>query len=282
LAEVRARDEALVVVDRALSEWAVQTSGVLTQATARGTAAVAYADAVVHRLAGKIAATRQLLGSLREVDDRSRLERELTEAERSLDVARSASQRIRSVVERLSTLQRTQLRSAETLVTAARADLAKRGCDLGAYRQGNGGASGRGSTSAVSSTGSGGLLSARGLTDVDVAAADIGSNPILGSFGRGDTTRADYRWAVQTWDEIVGPGVAKGMTRDDFEARDTARDAPPLRRTATVFDMFLGDTDRLRLTRRPDGSLDVTNGRHRLAVAWELGIRSLPAQVFEP
>lgn len=282
MAEVRTRDEALAMVDSALSAWSAQTSGVLTQGTTRVSAASADADAAIRRLMGKVAAIRQLLAAQGETDDRLGREPELAEAERSLETAQRAAEQIRSVAERLSALQRTQLRSTDTLVGAARSDLAKRGIDLGAYRGSNGNSSGGGATAAATNAGAtGGGLGSHGLAEIDVAAADLDGNPILGSFGRGDTTRSDYRWAVQTWDEVVRPGVANGMTRTDFEARDTGRDAPPLRRSAAVFDMFMGDTDRLRVTRRPDGSLDVTNGRHRIAVARELGIKSLPAEVID-
>lgn len=280
--QVRTRDEALVSVDRGLTQWATSVSGVLTQASARGAAAATDADDVVRRLAAKVAAIQQVLGSLRPEDDRSGLERDMADARHSLEEAKRASQRITAVVQRLSALQRAQVHSTETLVSSARADLSKRGGHLGVYRGGGAGAAGGGPASASTRDGEGGWLSGTGLTSVDVTAADFSDNPLIGSFGRGDTSRADYRWAVQTWDEVVGPGVAKGMTRDEFEARDAARNAPPLRRTAAVYDLFLGDTDRLRLTRRPDGSLDVTNGRHRLEVARELGIKSLPGQVIEP
>jgi ParB-like chromosome segregation protein Spo0J len=37
-----------------------------------------------------------------------------------------------------------------------------------------------------------------------------------------------------------------------------------------------------RLDRRPDGTLNVVNGRHRIEIARELGITSLPAQVTGP
>jgi hypothetical protein len=124
----------------------------------------------------------------------------------------------------------------------------------------------------------------KGLADVDVSSADLNENPILdedrarGTFGKGGLSRADFRWAVQTWHDTVGPGVASGKTRDDFAERDTRSNAQPLRRTADVYDMFLG-TDRIRADRRPDGSLNIVNGRHRLLIARELGIKSLPGQL---
>ena len=83
---------------------------------------------------------------------------------------------------------------------------------------------------------------------------------------------------MQTWNDTVGPGVAKGMTRDDFAARDLRGDAQPLHKTADVYDMFLG-TGRIHVARQTDGSLNIVNGRHRFQVARDLGITSLPGQV---
>jgi hypothetical protein len=119
---------------------------------------------------------------------------------------------------------------------------------------------------------------------VDVSSADLDENPILDdngsrrTFGKGGLTRADYRWAVQTWNDTVGPGVDAGKTREDFAERDGQSNAEPLRRTADVYDMFLG-TDRIRADRQADGSVNIVNGRHRLLIARELGIRTLPGEV---
>ncbi len=283
MTEVRTRDEALVAVDRGLAQWDTAATGVFVQAAAAASSAQLSAEAAVRRCTMKVAALEQLLRSLGPDDDRGPVERELAVARVSLQTARQGAQQIASVAQRLGALQRKQARSADALVRAARADLAKRTNELGSYRSGGvgeGGSSASGGSGAGVGVGSD-WLNGTGLTEVDVASADFGGNPIIGSFGRGDTTRADYRWAVQTWDEVVRPGVARGMTRADFEARDAQRAAPALRRTASVHDLFLGDSDRLRLTRRPDGKLDVTNGRHRLEVARELGIRSLPGEVVD-
>ncbi len=86
---------------------------------------------------------------------------------------------------------------------------------------------------------------------------------------------------VTTWDQLVRPGLDRGMFRDDFAARDQTRGAPPLRRTADVYDMILG-SDPLRVERRADGTLNVINGRRRIEIASELGISHLPAAVADP
>ena len=125
-------------------------------------------------------------------------------------------------------------------------------------------------------------LMSHGMTLIDVSAVDFSDNPLQGAFGRGGADRSDYDWTVKTWNDVVGPGVARGMTRDDFAAQDSSSGAPALRRTADVYDLFLGDTDRIRASYRPDGSLDLGNGRHRAQAARALGIQWLPAQVWKP
>jgi hypothetical protein len=67
------------------------------------------------------------------------------------------------------------------------------------------------------------------------------------------------------------------MARDDFTARDAARGARPPRSYAEVYDMFL-DKDPIQIDRRPDGTLHVGSGRHRIEIARELGITRLPAK----
>ena len=89
-------------------------------------------------------------------------------------------------------------------------------------------------SAAPSAAGSAGWLADRGLTDIGVAEAGFADNPITGSFGRAGRTEPDYRWAMTTWDQVVRPGLDRGMSRDDFAARDAARGATPPRRTADV------------------------------------------------
>jgi hypothetical protein len=280
--EIRTRDEALVAVDRGLAQWGTTMTGVLTQAAAMAGAARNEADSAVRRQTTKLAALQAQRASMPPEADTRAIDREIVEAQARLRTAQQAAARVADVVQKVGVLQRNHARSAETQIGAARADLSRRGGHLTAYRaSGGGGGNGSGGSSSSSGTGTP-WLSGTGLSDVDVTAADFSDNPILGSFGRGDTSRADYRWAVETWDGVVRPGLARGMTRADFEARDAQRGAAPLRRTAAVYDMFLGDTDRLRLSRKADGSLNVTNGRHRIEIARELGISNLPAQVIEP
>jgi len=281
---VRTREEALALVDSALAKFDEQVGGFLTQATAVASSAVQQAEGVVRRWETKVRALEAVLAAAEE-EERRRIQAELIRAREQLNQARRARRRVADVSEGVRTLQRSYVQQCSPIVAAGRGHLAGR---VGAVREylsgGGGGASGGGGGGGSAGAGPGGLgavLAGLGMTSVSVTAADLDDTPIRDGFTRGGLSRGDYRWAVQTWNDTVGPGVARGMTRDDFAARDNGEaPAPPLRRTADVYDMFLG-SDAIRADRRPDGSLNIINGRHRLQIARELGIKDLPGRVFE-
>ena len=281
---VRTREEALALVDSALAKFDEQVGGFLTQATAVASSAVQQAEGVVPRWETKVRALEAVLAAAEE-EERRRIQAELIRAREQLNQARRARRRVADVSEGVRTLQRSYVQQCSPIVAAGRGHLAGR---VGAVREylsgGGGGASGGGGGGGSAGAGPGGLgavLAGLGMTSVSVTAADLDDTPIRDGFTRGGLSRGDYRWAVQTWNDTVGPGVARGMTRDDFAARDNGEaPAPPLRRTADVYDMFLG-SDAIRADRRPDGSLNIINGRHRLQIARELGIKDLPGRVFE-
>jgi hypothetical protein len=280
MTELRTREEALSAIDRGLAQWTAASLGVLTQAAAHVETLRGEGERKIQRLQAKVAATEALLRSRRPENDSRPNAPDLAEAVNALRVAQQAVTRIALVSQQLGALLRGQTRSNEAAVSGARSDLTRRVGELATYRAAGGTRVAAGATAQPGAFGDS-WLGGTGLSEVNITDADFSDNPVIGKFGRGDTTLADYRWAVQTWQDVVGPGVGQGMTREDFEARDTQRGAPALRRTTAVYDMFLGDADRLRLTRRPDGVLHVDNGRHRIQVARELGITHLPAQVHQ-
>ncbi len=287
MTEVRTRDEALAAIDAGLARWAGAATDVLAQAMAAAGGAQAAAEAEAVGRSRRVAELADLLASLGPEEKlRPVAAADLAAARESLAAARQAVTRLADVAARTAALQRSQAANTAGFVAAARGDLALRGGELGAYRGASdrtGGLAGPGAGSAVapgplSGTAGAAWLAGNGLSDLDVAQAAFADNPVTGAFGRGDVTRADYRWALSTWDETVRPGLEQGLTRDDFAARDAARGAPPLRRTADVYDMFLG-SDPIRVERRRDGSVVVLNGRHRIQIAGELGITRLPAEL---
>ena len=295
MAEIRTRDEALTAVDAALAQWAEVSAEVLARAMTSAGAARSEADAQVSWRAQRVSGLIDVLAVLRDDEpQKAVVAADLVSAEESLKTGERAIAAIADIAARIAVLQRSQVRNSQAFTEAGRADLARRGGELGAYRQAGAGTAGLlgGSNGGVaaptpggyavgkaSDRGAGGAswLADRGFADVNVALADYSDSPIVGKFGRGGLTRADYRWAVTIWDEVIRPGLDRGMTHDDFAAKDAARGARPPRSYAEVYAMFLGQ-DPIQIDRRPDGTLHVASGRHRIEVARELGVTRLPAK----
>jgi len=285
MVEVRTRDEAITAVDQAFQKWATEATGVLVQAQSTASAASELAQRGLRKCENEIAAIEALLKAATE-QQRCDLLARLAAAKSRHEKAIRGSARVRQVEERITRLGRTLTVATTSAVPAAQAQLHAMAKALDGYRIG--GAAIGGGALRVESTGSrtSSPIGMAGLANLDVASADLGENPILddtkaqGAFGKGGLTRADYRWAVQTWNDVVGPGVAAGKTREQFVERDAQSNAAPLRRTADVYDLFLG-SDRIRVDRQRDGSLNIINGRHRFQIAKELGLKTLPGQVTD-
>ena len=247
MTEVRTRDEAFAAIDAGLARWAVAAADLLARATATASGVQAEAEAeAVHR-SRRVTELADLLAALQPEDKlRPVVAANLARAKESLAAAQRAGAGLADVAARTAGLQRSQVVNTVGFVEAARADLARRSSELGAYRAAGAGVKdvlgaslgglagpGRGTASAPSVES---WLPGHGLSDLDVAQAGFADNPITGTFGRGGLTRADYRWAVSTWDELVRPGLDRGITRDHFAARDAASGAPRCagRRTSTT------------------------------------------------
>jgi hypothetical protein len=281
---VRTREEALALVDSALAQFDEQMVGVLAQATVVANGAVQQAEGVVRNCQTKVGALEVVVAAAKE-EERRRLQAELIRAREQLKQASRTSKRVADVFEGVRALQRSYAQQYSPIVAAGRGNLAGRVVAVQEYLSGGSGGSGGGSSGSGRAVpgGLGTVLAGLGMTSLSVSAAeaDLDDNPIRDGFERHGLSRADYRWAVQTWNDTVGPGLARGMTRDDFAARDNGEPpAASCRRTADVFDMFLGP-HAITVDRMPDGSLNIGDGYHRLQIARELGIKDLPGRVHE-
>lgn len=285
MADVRTRDEAIASVDGALQTWSTSLTAILTQAQAVARGAKDEIESIARQRANEVAAIEALLGSAGGERGRQ-LRAELVRATEAYERARRAGVKLGDVAASVSQLNRSHATTSTSQVATARVQLSAMSRALEGYRAGAVGFDGAASGGARFARATTDSFEGMGLTDVNVRSADLAENPILddnisqGTFGKGGLSRADYRWAVQTWNDTVGPGIASGQTREDFAARDARSNAPPLRRIADVYDIFLG-ASRIRVDQQPDGSLNVVNGRHRLVIARELGIKSLPGQVSQ-
>lgn len=278
---VKARDEAVAGLEAAFGTWSEVARGIWSQAAARMGSCIAEIESERRRRATRARAAETQLAALGPDDDPGPAQLALASVRASLGGAELALAGAREAEQEFRAAQRRSLASLDTEIPRARADLRRRLGHLTSYRA-TGGAPG--STSGVHAGGTGegasaAAVRALGMEDVGLGSVDFSDNPITGSLGHGGASVVDYRWAVETWEGVVRAGVGRGLKRDDFAARDEARGAAPMRRTADVYDLFLGDTDRIVLSKRADGTYDVVNGRHRVEAARQLGINSLPARV---
>lgn len=88
---------------------------------------------------------------------------------------------------------------------------------------------------------------------------------------------ADIEWAHEAFISVIMPGVAKGLTLDDFRARDQREGRTGTRSYADTYSGFFGN-DAIKLN--PKGQMfDAGNGHHRLWVARQMGLTAVPAKV---
>lgn len=273
----RTSSEAVAELDSALRTWATAASGIALQASAAVKALVAEAEQAILERASRVAAIEAAIAAARD-DDRARLARELQVANRRLEDARRA---LRSATDANRSAQSAARRideSTNSLVPRASQSLHRKLDALAEYKAASGPSS-SGTSSGASDAPGGSDFGVPGIVDVPIEHASFEDNPILGTFGRGGATLTDYRWAAETWETVVRPGVLAGKTREDFERQDAAAGRHTgYRRLGGVYDMFLGD-EPVRFSRRADGTLDVPNGRHRVQVARQLGITHLPGRM---
>jgi hypothetical protein len=278
MSEIRTTPEAIQSLDTAFGKWASQTTGLWIQVSSRLQSINEDLKGLHTQRLRKVSAMEALLSA---APSNANLWRLHLEAVESLGRIRAAITSFNEIDQRARRTNRLVTTAAEFEVPKARADLRRRLTAIAAYQGSDTGPTGVPAPDRSRPPRNADLPNCEGLTMVDISQVDFSENPIVGNFGRGGVERADYSWAVETWESVVRPGVEKGLTRDDFATRDSERAAAPLRRTTDVYDLFLGDTAHIRLSRRRDGTLNVIEGRHRIQIARDLGIDRLPAEIHE-
>lgn len=266
--------EAVAQLRSALDAWATDAVGIVRQATAAAAGLVDQTEREVRARSTREAALEAALQAASD-DSRERIRRELLLATAALESARVGLVHAQETARAAQALQRRIVEATSGRVPRAAQALKRKLDALGEYA-----AVPIPSSAATSGAGSNGSdFGVAGIVDVPIEKARFDDNPILDGFSRGGASISDYRWAVETWETVVRPGVLAGKNRDDFARRDTdAGRHSGFRRTAGVYDMFLG-SDPIHFTRRTDGTLDVASGRHRVEVARQLGITHLPGRL---
>ena len=275
------RHDALALASRALSRYAAGTQLALRQFDSALRNSLATAE---RELASREAELRAALAALAAADEDSAAaaRARVARAEEQVRLAERAVQAIRAVVDRFRGRAQGFVGLSNDTTLRGQAQLRTLDSDLDRYLAAGAGGLGSGSggsrPSAVSTTAPlGSVFAQRGLEEVPVAAVDFSSNPVI---SWGHASRPDVEWAVDRWAEVVSKVAARGGSRDELAARDE-RDGTvgTMRQLANVWDMFLGD-DPITLSEASDGALEVTDGRHRLLVASEIGIKHLPARII--
>lgn len=278
---LRGDERTLAALGTAIGDWQRDAAAALTQAGAQLRAQAHAVERTRVQRASRLRALETALGACEpDSPERGRLMLDVRSAEQDLAQADSASQDVEDVATEFRMLER-QARAILGAAAPAVTDLQRRRAAVDRYRAEaipSAGGAPVGSGPVPGDSGNA-ALARRGLALVSLDRIDFRDNPIIDGYGKGDATRADYRWAVETWANQVEPEVQNGADRSFFETRDTERGAVGLRQTANVYDLFLG-SDPVALSRRPDGTLDPQSGRHRIEVARELGLTHLPARLL--
>lgn len=273
----RTSSEAIAELDSALRTWATASTGIALQTSAVVNALVTEAEKTVRERAALVAAVEARIAAA-QPEDRARLTRELEIVNRSLEDARRGLRFAIEAARRAQSIARQIDEATNSRVAQASQSLRRKFGALADYKSVSVPHS-AGTPSSAGGAPGGNDFGVDGVVDVPIEHANFDDNPILGTFGRGGATLADYRWAAETWETVVRPGVLAGKTRADFERQDLAAGRRTgYRRLGGVYDMFLGD-EPIRFSRRADGTLDVANGRHRVQVARQLGITHLPGRM---
>lgn len=85
---------------------------------------------------------------------------------------------------------------------------------------------------------------------------------------------------ARCFDRDVRPAVETGSGRDYFQAKDRETGSDYEHGLERLYDAYFG-SEPIRVTRLSSGRLEVTNGRHRLFVAKQAGVRTVPVSLVE-
>lgn len=214
-------------------------------------------------------------------DARFRLDKAVDSFDRATGV-QSTIDRILDEAERATSSHR---RAVEIGVASAQVSLAIKAQELGIYLESRstgaparGGSlgGGLGADSGASNSSPPGVPN--GIVMVPLSMIEDADTAVTGeeSFGKGYSTR-DLAWAHNALIDVVLPTLAQGGTLDTLTARDVAEGRVGARSYADTYSGFFG-TSSIALDQTPNG-YQVTNGYHRIWVARELGLETVPARV---
>jgi hypothetical protein len=119
----------------------------------------------------------------------------------------------------------------------------------------------------------------RSIQDVPVDQVDLSDSPVKDTDDFHKVSREEMVEGFRKLEEEVRPAVAEGANGDHFSRLDQERGLDYEHGYRRVYDAFYGNSA-IRLEKAGD-DYNVINGYHRLAVARELGLSTVPARVIE-
>lgn len=120
----------------------------------------------------------------------------------------------------------------------------------------------------------------RGIENVPLSKINFSDNPVKGPQDFHKVSHDEMVRGFQRLETEVRPAVERGATRETFQQYDRANGLSPAQGTERVYSSFYGH-DAIQLIKDGDTYSVGKNGYHRLYVARELGLETVPAQVLE-
>ena len=199
--------------------------------------------------------------------------REEERARRRADASAKALAQVGEGIRDFAGGRRQLARVLDEHVVRATRSTSKLSDDIESYRvSGTGNIAGR-SDAGQRSSKSPSTLAGRESIKVSDVIDDTGKDP---SFEK--VSREHVEWGLDRLKGVVEPALRNGKGADYFAARDAAEGLSGERSYSGVYNWFYNSDHAIKVTRATGGYV-VTNGYHRLAVAREIGIDTLPATV---
>ena len=116
------------------------------------------------------------------------------------------------------------------------------------------------------------------LVEVSLDRVDLRDSGVSGPGSYKKVPYSTMREGIQRLDEVVLPAVRGGADSEHFARMDAELGLDYEHGYQRIYDAFFG-SDSLYLNVQGDGSYSVTNGYHRIHLAGEMGLRTLPARI---
>jgi hypothetical protein len=116
------------------------------------------------------------------------------------------------------------------------------------------------------------------IQDVPLNDIDLSDSYLKSDADYKKVAREEMVLGLKRLEEVVRPAVLKGADADYFYALDEAQGLDPAHGYHNLYLVFYSNNSCIKLERVGD-KYHVNNGYHRLAVARELGLTTIPAQV---